>query len=67
MADLKLEINVFSHTEEWITATVEDADGNEFARVTAPVVEGATFDTRSAVVRAAIEDALFELKAEEDR
>jgi hypothetical protein len=61
---MKLEINVFERHEPgegWITATVEDHDGNQLASQTAPVTEGATFDQRAAVVRAAVEEALADL------
>lgn len=58
---MKLEINVFE-SGGWVSATVEDFHGNQLASQTAPLVEGATFDQRAAVVRAAVEDALAELK-----
>lgn len=66
---MKLEINVFERHEPgegWITAAVEDHDGNQLASQTAPVVEGATFDQRDAVIRAAVEDALTTLKGDSD-
>jgi hypothetical protein len=43
---------------EWISAHVEDFDGNVLGADTAPVVEGASFGTRRAVIRSAIEKAL---------
>jgi len=43
---------------KWISAHVEDNDGNVLGADTAPVVEGAAFGTRHAVIRSAIEKAL---------
>jgi hypothetical protein len=62
---VKLEINISERHEPgegWISATVEDFHGNLLGSQTAPIVEGATFDQRAAVIRAAVEDALVELK-----
>lgn len=58
---MKLEIAV-SEREGWVTAAVEDFNGNLLGQETAPVVEGATFDTRAAVIRAAVEAALRDLR-----
>lgn len=58
---MKWEVNVTEHGDDhvkWLQATVEDMDGNLLASVTAPLVGGATFDTRGAVIRAAVEDAI---------
>lgn len=57
---LKLEINV-EDIGGWITATVEDRDGAVLGNVTAPIVEGATFDMRGAVIRASVEEAITKL------
>lgn len=59
----KFEIHIcerYEPDEGWITAAVEDPDGALLASVTAPVVEGATFDIRAAVIRDAVEKALGE-------
>lgn len=45
----------------WGTARVEDEDGGLLASVTAPIVEGATFNVRNAVVRESVERALQEI------
>lgn len=58
---MKLEINVHER-EGWISASVEDFDGVMLGNVTAPVVDGATFDVRAAVIRAAVEEALTKLE-----
>jgi hypothetical protein len=63
---MKLEIN-FWENGDWVNATVENFEGDLLGEESAPIVEGATFDVRSAVIRSAVEKALFELKAEEDR
>lgn len=62
---MKLEIIVSKHYDadtEWISAEIEDSDGDLLGKVTAPIVEGATFDTRGAVIRAAVEKALPKLQ-----
>lgn len=52
------QINIIER-EDWISATVEDFnDGTIVGESTAPIVENAAFDTRKAVIRAAVEDAL---------
>lgn len=60
---MKLEVKVFER-EGWITAEVEDPDGVLLGSSTAPVVEGATFDMRAAVVRAAVEEGLHSRELE---
>ncbi len=62
---MKLEINVREPAEGWIAATVENHAGDLLGSQSAPVVEGATFDQRAAVVRAAVEEALVELNLSE--
>lgn len=64
--EVKLVIN-FHEDGDWANATAETFDGGVLAGDSAPIVEGATFDVRSAVIRSAVEKALFEIKAEEDR
>lgn len=58
---LKLEVTVVDRGVGWVTATVEDFEGMILGNVTAPVVEGATFDTQGAVIRAAVEKAICKL------
>lgn len=58
----KLEIRI-TDRGEWLTAEVEDRQGNLLGAETAPVVEGAAFDMRAAVIRAAVEGALTTLAA----
>lgn len=60
---MKLEINVNDERDGWMSATVEDVDGNVLGDATAPVVEGATFDVRASVIRAAVEFAIRTLNA----
>lgn len=52
------EITITNRSDEWCEVVVEDFDGVVLAQVAAPLVSGATFDTRAATIRAAIEDAL---------
>jgi hypothetical protein len=66
---VRLEINVSEHGDDhtkWLRAAVEDKDGNLLGSVTAPLVEMATFDTRGAVIRAAVESAIQELNRKEE-
>lgn len=44
--------------EGWVSASVENDEGDVLGESTAPVVEGATFDTPGAVIRAAVEEAI---------
>jgi hypothetical protein len=62
---MKLEICV-EERESWISATVEDFHGNVLGSDTAPVVDGACFDMRAAVIRAAVERALDHLEKAPD-
>ena len=59
---MKLVLNVHEYDDGWVSAAVEDWDGNRLGEDTAPVVEGATFDARTAVIRSAVEEALTTLK-----
>lgn len=45
----------------WGCARVEDEDGGLLASVTAPIVEGTTFNIRNAVIRESVEKALQEI------
>lgn len=60
---MKLIIEIIER-EDWITATVEIDNGDLLATDTSPVVEGATFDSRAAVVRSAVEMALAEMTSD---
>lgn len=61
---MKLEINVWENGD-WVNATVENFDGDLLGGESAPLVDGATFDARSAVIRSAVEKALTVLEEEE--
>lgn len=60
MALLKLEINVYDR-DGFISAHVEDFEGVQLGEQHAPLVEGANFDARGAVIRAAVEEAIATL------
>lgn len=53
----KLEINIHER-EGWLSASVEDYDGVVLASDTAPIVDGATFDIRRALILAVIAEAI---------
>ena len=56
-AAVKLEIEAVDRGDR-LGAAVEDYRGDILGSAMAPVVEGATFDIRAAVIRAAVEEAL---------
>lgn len=59
---MKLEIDYNERTDQdggiWGQAMVEDLQGNLIGSVTAPIVKGAAFDQRGAIIRAAVEEAI---------
>lgn len=63
---MKLSIEI-ERRDEWLTARVEDEEGNLLGEDTAPLTEGATFDTHAAVVRSALEDALPTFRARREQ
>jgi hypothetical protein len=53
---MKIEIRV-TESDGWIRATAE-SEGGVLGESAAPVVDGATFDLRAAVIRDVVEQAL---------